>query len=86
TGQSQLLSGRVPVSLCLAVCQNCIQVDAPTISVAVYCVTGHERGHPSRGEGWRPQLWLISPFSPSQPLGEREDEQYSRLAPARARR
>ncbi|NWV72224.1 CD3D protein, partial [Malurus elegans] len=43
-------------------CQNCIQVDAPTISgiviadvvatlflaVAVYCVTGHERGHPSR--------------------------------------
>uniref|UniRef100_A0A8C5X364 Ig-like domain-containing protein n=1 Tax=Malurus cyaneus samueli TaxID=2593467 RepID=A0A8C5X364_9PASS len=67
-------------------CQNCIQVDAPTISVAVYCVTGHERGHPSRGEGWRPQLWLISPFSPSQPLGEREDEQYSRLAPARARR
>ncbi|NXP37023.1 CD3D protein, partial [Leiothrix lutea] len=46
-------------------CQNCIEVDAPTISgivvadvvatlflaVAVYCITGHDRGHTSRGEG-----------------------------------
>ncbi|NWW63409.1 CD3D protein, partial [Eulacestoma nigropectus] len=43
-------------------CQNCIEVDAPTISgiviadvvatlflaVAVYCITGHDRGHTSR--------------------------------------
>lgn len=48
-----------------AVCQNCIEVDAPTISgiviadlvatlllaVAVYCISGHDRGHTSRGEG-----------------------------------
>ncbi|NXM09153.1 CD3D protein, partial [Tyrannus savana] len=46
-------------------CQNCIEVDAATVSgiviadviatmllaVAVYCVTGHDRGHMSRGEG-----------------------------------
>ncbi|NWI51728.1 CD3D protein, partial [Calyptomena viridis] len=46
-------------------CQNCIEVDAATISgivladvvatallaVAVFCVTGHHRGHMSRGEG-----------------------------------
>ncbi|NXS52360.1 CD3D protein, partial [Brachypteracias leptosomus] len=45
-------------------CQNCIEVDAPTISgiviadvvatvflaVAVYCVTGHDKGRLSRGE------------------------------------
>lgn len=46
-------------------CQNCIEVDAPTISgivvadvvatvflaVAVYCVAGHNKGRMSRGEG-----------------------------------
>ncbi|NXT12928.1 CD3D protein, partial [Prunella fulvescens] len=44
------------------VCQSCIEVDAPTVSgivvadvvatlllaVAVYCITGHDRGHTSR--------------------------------------
>ncbi|NWW52961.1 CD3D protein, partial [Pedionomus torquatus] len=46
-------------------CQNCIEVDAPTISgivvadvvatiflaVAVYCIAGHDKGRMSRGEG-----------------------------------
>ncbi|NXT47913.1 CD3D protein, partial [Pluvianellus socialis] len=46
-------------------CQNCIEVDAPTISgivvadviatvflaVAVYCITGQDKGRMSRGEG-----------------------------------
>lgn len=46
------------------VCQNCIELDAATISgivvadivatiflaIAVYCITGQERGHLSRGE------------------------------------
>lgn len=54
-----------PCPFGLAVCQNCIEVDAPTISgiviadvlatlflaVAVYCISGHDRGHTSRGEG-----------------------------------
>lgn len=54
-----------PCPFGLPVCQNCIEVDAPTISgiviadvvatlflaVAVYCITGHDRGHTSRGEG-----------------------------------
>ncbi|NXV75286.1 CD3D protein, partial [Atlantisia rogersi] len=49
-------------------CQNCIEVDAPTISgivvadvvatiflaVAVYCITGHDKGRMSRGEGRAP--------------------------------
>ncbi|XP_039578099.1 T-cell surface glycoprotein CD3 delta chain [Passer montanus] len=76
-------------------CQNCIEVDAPTISgiviadvvatlllaVAVFCITGHDRGHASRASD---KQNLIS-NELYQPLGERE-EQYSRLAPARARR
>ncbi|CAN8199065.1 unnamed protein product [Coccothraustes coccothraustes] len=77
-------------------CQNCIEVDAPTISgiviadvvatlflaVAVYCITGHDRGHTSRASD---KQNLIS-NELYQPLGEREEEQYSRLAPARARK
>ncbi|XP_057897279.1 T-cell surface glycoprotein CD3 gamma chain-like isoform X1 [Melospiza georgiana] len=77
-------------------CQNCIEVDAPTISgivvadlvatlllaVAVYCISGHDRGHTSRASD---KQNLIS-NELYQPLGEREEDQYSRLAPARARR
>ncbi|NXD17537.1 CD3D protein, partial [Nothocercus nigrocapillus] len=52
-----------PLSLVLpAVCQNCIEVDAATISgivvadvvatvflaIAVYCITGHDKGRLSR--------------------------------------
>ncbi|NWS22520.1 CD3G protein, partial [Pachyramphus minor] len=78
-------------------CQNCIEVDAATISgiviadvvatvllaVAVYCVTGHDRGHMSRASD---RQNLIANDQLYQPLGEREDEQYSRLAPTRARK
>ncbi|NXL64979.1 CD3D protein, partial [Chordeiles acutipennis] len=53
-------------------CQNCIEVDAPTISgivitdvvatvflaIAVYCITGQDKGHMSRGEG-RPPLTAL---------------------------
>lgn len=56
------------VSFWLPVCQNCIEVDAPTISgivvadvvatiflaVAVYCITGQDKGRMSRGEGRAP--------------------------------
>uniref|UniRef100_A0A8C3UEU7 Ig-like domain-containing protein n=1 Tax=Catharus ustulatus TaxID=91951 RepID=A0A8C3UEU7_CATUS len=77
-------------------CQNCIEVDAPTISgiviadvlatlflaVAVYCISGHDRGHTSRASD-RQNLLANELY---QPLGEREDGQYSRLAPTRARK
>ncbi|RLV93723.1 hypothetical protein DV515_00013347 [Chloebia gouldiae] len=77
-------------------CQNCIEVDAPTVSgiviadvvatlflaVAVYCITGHNRGHSSRASD-RQNLIANELY---QPLGDRDDEQYSRLAPARSRK
>ncbi|XP_014740154.1 PREDICTED: T-cell surface glycoprotein CD3 gamma chain-like [Sturnus vulgaris] len=77
-------------------CQNCIEVDAPTISgiviadvlatlllaVAVYCISGHDRSHTSRASD-RQNLIANELY---QPLGERENEQYSRLAPTRARK
>lgn len=61
-------SGSCSQLLCpfmLPVCQNCIEVDAPTISgivvadviatvllmVAVYCISGQDKGRMSRGEG-----------------------------------
>ncbi|XP_071432300.1 T-cell surface glycoprotein CD3 delta chain [Pithys albifrons albifrons] len=78
-------------------CQNCIEVDAATISgivmadvmatvllaMAVYCVTGHDRGRLSRASD---RQNLIANDQLYQPLGERDDGQYSRLAPARARK
>ncbi|NWW88401.1 CD3D protein, partial [Rhynochetos jubatus] len=53
-----------PFQVYYRMCQNCIEVDAPTISgiviadviatvflaVAVYCITGHDKGRMSRGE------------------------------------
>ncbi|XP_050766880.1 T-cell surface glycoprotein CD3 gamma chain-like isoform X2 [Gymnogyps californianus] len=78
-------------------CQNCIEVDAPTISgiviadvvatvflaVAVYCITGQDKGRMSRASD---RQNLIANEQLYQPLGERDDGQYSRLAPAKARR
>ncbi|XP_010289376.1 PREDICTED: T-cell surface glycoprotein CD3 delta chain, partial [Phaethon lepturus] len=78
-------------------CQNCIEVDAPTISgiviadviatvflaVAVYCITGHDKGRMSRASD---RQNLIANEQLYQPLGERDDGQYSRLAPAKARK
>ncbi|KFQ18985.1 T-cell surface glycoprotein CD3 delta chain, partial [Merops nubicus] len=78
-------------------CQNCIEVDAPTISgivvadvvatvflaVAVYCITGHNKGRLSRASD---RQNLIANEQVYQPLGERDGGQYSQLAPAKARR
>ncbi|XP_074891226.1 T-cell surface glycoprotein CD3 delta chain isoform X2 [Buteo buteo] len=79
------------------VCQNCIEVDASTISgivvadvvatiflaVAVYCITGQDKGRMSRASD---RQNLIANEQLYQPLGERDDGQYSRLAPAKARK
>ncbi|NXK07964.1 CD3G protein, partial [Herpetotheres cachinnans] len=57
-----------PLQVHYRMCQNCIEVDAPTISgiviadvvatiflaVAVYCITGQDKGRMSRGEGRAP--------------------------------
>uniref|UniRef100_A0A8B9TJK1 CD3 gamma/delta subunit Ig-like domain-containing protein n=1 Tax=Anas platyrhynchos TaxID=8839 RepID=A0A8B9TJK1_ANAPL len=78
-------------------CQNCIEVDAPTISgivvadviatvllmVAVYCISGQDKGRMSRGEG---RALLAACASLGAPLGERDDGQYSRLAPTKGRK
>ncbi|XP_009959614.1 PREDICTED: T-cell surface glycoprotein CD3 gamma chain-like, partial [Leptosomus discolor] len=74
---------------------NCIEVDAPTISgiviadvvatiflaVAVYCITGQDKGRMSRASD---RQNLIANEQLYQPLGERDDGQYSRLAPAKS--
>ncbi|KAM9269372.1 T-cell surface glycoprotein CD3 delta chain [Morus bassanus] len=78
-------------------CQNCIEVDAPTISgiviadvvatvflaVAVYCITGQDKGRMSRASD---RQNLIANEQLYQPLGDRDDGQYSRLGPAKARK
>nr|XP_013042756.1 uncharacterized protein LOC106039849 isoform X2 [Anser cygnoides] len=79
------------------VCQNCIEVDAPTISgivvadviatvllmVAVYCISGQDKGRMSRASD---RQNLIANEQLYQPLGERDDGQYSRLAHAKGRK
>ncbi|OPJ68268.1 T-cell surface glycoprotein CD3 delta chain [Patagioenas fasciata] len=86
-----------PLQVYYRMCQNCIEMDAPTISgivvadviatvflaVAVYCVTGHNKGRMSRASD---RQNLIANEQVYQPLGERDDGQYSRLAPAKARK
>ncbi|XP_065594478.1 T-cell surface glycoprotein CD3 gamma chain-like [Cyrtonyx montezumae] len=78
-------------------CQNCIEVDAPTISgivvadviatvflaIAVYCITGQDKGRMSRASD---RQNLIANDQLYQPLGERSDGQYSQLATAKARK
>ncbi|KFP25751.1 T-cell surface glycoprotein CD3 delta chain, partial [Colius striatus] len=85
-----------PLQVHYRMCQNCIEVDAPTISgivvadviatmllaVAVYCITGH-KGRLSRASD---RQNLIANEQLYQPLGERNEGQYSQLAPARARK
>ncbi|NXK87171.1 CD3D protein, partial [Formicarius rufipectus] len=58
-------SKRAKLQVHYRMCQNCIEVDAATVSgiviadvvatallaVAVFCITSHDRGHMSRGEG-----------------------------------
>uniref|UniRef100_A0A8C0FAC9 CD3 gamma/delta subunit Ig-like domain-containing protein n=1 Tax=Bubo bubo TaxID=30461 RepID=A0A8C0FAC9_BUBBB len=61
-----------PLQVHYRMCQNCIEVDAPTISgiviadvvatvflaVAVYCITGQDKGRMSRGEGRAGCPWV----------------------------
>ncbi|KFP14355.1 T-cell surface glycoprotein CD3 delta chain, partial [Egretta garzetta] len=86
-----------PLQVHYRMCQNCIEVDAPTISgiviadvlatvflaVAMYCITGQDKGRMSRASD---RQNLIANEQLYQPLGERDDGQYSRLAPAKARK
>ncbi|NXW90077.1 CD3D protein, partial [Alopecoenas beccarii] len=86
-----------PLQVHYRMCQNCIEVDAPTISgivvadvvatvflaVAVYCVTSQNKGRMSRASD---RQNLIANEQVYQPLGERDDGQYSRLTPAKARK
>ncbi|NXE56915.1 CD3D protein, partial [Casuarius casuarius] len=78
-------------------CQNCIEVDAATISgivvadvvatvflaIAVYCITGQDKGRMSRASD---RQNLIANEQLYQPLSERDSAQYSRLAPVKARK
>ncbi|XP_075377479.1 T-cell surface glycoprotein CD3 gamma chain-like [Mycteria americana] len=86
-----------PLQVHYRMCQNCIEVDAPTISgivvadvvatiflaVAVYCITGQDKGRMSRASD---RQNLIANEQLYQPLGERDEGQYSRLAPTKARK
>ncbi|NWY53939.1 CD3D protein, partial [Chionis minor] len=90
-------SGESTLQVHFRMCQNCIEVDAPTISgivvadvvatvflaVAVYCITGQDKGRMSRASD---RQNLIANEQLYQPLGERDDGQYSRLAPTKARK
>ncbi|XP_029877985.1 T-cell surface glycoprotein CD3 delta chain isoform X1 [Aquila chrysaetos chrysaetos] len=97
TCQSENEKERGDLQVHYRMCQNCIEVDAPTISgivvadvvatiflaVAVYCITGQDKGRMSRASD---RQNLIANEQLYQPLGERDDGQYSRLAPAKARK
>ncbi|NXG76427.1 CD3G protein, partial [Baryphthengus martii] len=86
-----------PLQVHYRMCQNCIEVDAPTISgivvadvvatvflaVAVYCISGQDKGRMSRASD---RQNLIANEQLYQPLGERDDGQYSQLTSARARK
>ncbi|XP_038236585.1 T-cell surface glycoprotein CD3 gamma chain isoform X3 [Dermochelys coriacea] len=78
-------------------CQNCIELDAATISgivvadviatvflaIAVYCITGQDSGRLLRASD---RQNLIANEQLYQPLGERDNEQYSRLGVTRTRK
>nr|XP_014427929.1 T-cell surface glycoprotein CD3 gamma chain-like isoform X2 [Pelodiscus sinensis]XP_025039342.1 T-cell surface glycoprotein CD3 gamma chain-like isoform X1 [Pelodiscus sinensis] len=78
-------------------CGNCIELDAATISgiivadviataflaIAVYYIAGQDSGRLSRASD---RQNLIASEQLYQPLGERDNEQYSRLGAARTRK
>ncbi|KAJ1189982.1 hypothetical protein NDU88_006723 [Pleurodeles waltl] len=80
-------------------CENCIELDPGTISgivvadviitiliaVAVYCVSGSEKGRPSRGKSSDKQV-LIPNDQLYQPLRDREESAYSHITASRPRR
>ncbi|KAG6926740.1 CD3d molecule [Chelydra serpentina] len=86
-----------PVQLHFRMCQNCIELDAATISgivvadviatvflaVAVYCIAGQDSGRLLRASD---RQNLIANEQLYQPLGERDNEQYSRLGVTRTRK
>ncbi|KFO69499.1 T-cell surface glycoprotein CD3 delta chain, partial [Cuculus canorus] len=86
-----------PLQVHYRMCQNCIEVDVPTIAgiviadvvatvflaVAVYCITGQDKGRLSRASD---RQNLIANEQLYQPLGERDNAAYSRLAPTKARK
>ncbi|XP_062450617.1 T-cell surface glycoprotein CD3 delta chain [Rhea pennata] len=93
----QWQGGSASLQVHYRMCQNCIEVDAATVSgivvadvvatvflaIAVYCITGHDQGRMSRASD---RQNLIANEQLYQPLGERDDGQYSRLAPVKARK
>ncbi|XP_067419168.1 T-cell surface glycoprotein CD3 delta chain [Emydura macquarii macquarii] len=78
-------------------CHNCIELDAATISgilvadviatvflaIAVYCITSQDSGRLSRVSD---RQRLIANEQLYQPLGERDNEPYSRLGVAKTRK
>ncbi|XP_034610799.1 T-cell surface glycoprotein CD3 delta chain-like [Trachemys scripta elegans] len=86
-----------PVQVYFRMCQNCIELDAATISgivvadviatvflaIAVYCITGQDSGRRLRASD---RQNLIANEQLYQPLGERDNEQYSRLGVTRTRK
>lgn len=85
------------VQVYFRMCQNCIELDAATISgivvadviatvflaIAVYCITSQESGRHLRASD---RQNLIANEQLYQPLGERDNEQYSRLGVTRTRK
>ncbi|XP_065273220.1 T-cell surface glycoprotein CD3 delta chain-like [Emys orbicularis] len=85
------------VQVYFRMCQNCIELDAATISgivvadviatvflaIAVYCITGQDSGRRLRASD---RQNLIANEQLYQPLGERDNEQYSRLGVTRTRK
>ncbi|CAM5121738.1 unnamed protein product [Natator depressus] len=86
-----------PLQVYFRMCQNCIELDAATISgivvadiiatvllaIAVYCITGQDSGRLLRASD---RQNLIANEQLYQPLGERDNEQYSRLGVTRTRK
>lgn len=90
-------TGGNSVHVYFRMCQNCIELDAATISgivvadviatvflaIAVYCITSQESGRHLRASD---RQNLIANEQLYQPLGERDNEQYSRLGVTRTRK
>ncbi|TFK01977.1 ADP-ribosylation factor 1 isoformX1 [Platysternon megacephalum] len=86
-----------PVQVYFRMCQNCIELDAATISgivvadviatvflaIAVYCITGQDSGRHLQASD---RQNLIANEQLYQPLGERDNEQYSRLGVTKTRK
>uniref|UniRef100_A0A8D0GFH5 Ig-like domain-containing protein n=1 Tax=Sphenodon punctatus TaxID=8508 RepID=A0A8D0GFH5_SPHPU len=86
-----------PLQVFFRMCQNCIELDAATISglvvadvvataflaVAVYCIAGQDRRRLPRASD---KQTLLANEQLYQPLGERDNGQYSRIGVARTQK